>query len=1015
MKKPNRSVWAGLTAALIALVLAPFLKAQVQGQSAGIVGVVTDTNGNVVPNARITITSPALQVPQLITTADTQGSYKFIDLPAPGIYHIQFEAKGFETLVRSDINLGVGFTAKIDAPLAVGSVTQVVEVQASGPVVDTVSTAGTATLQQVEIQDTPKGLGMEELLPLAAGVSLQGAPDVGDSNLANRLPVVTYGVVMTPYLLVEGINTNTAKDSDSSVYLDSLAMAEVEFKTSGNNADVPFPGVEQVAVMKTGGNTFHGDAQGDYENPNFQGNNITAALAAPPNNLKFGNPLEGTGYYDYAGDIGGRIIKDKLWFYGGYSKQSTNQGSPSFVGAPNAPLPSTIGGSTCWLASVCSGTKSASITTSLTEYNYKVSYQVKPSTKLLFSELHGNKFLAANSASPLVPLPASQYEEQPGPTWHAEVQSVIGTKFLIDGMFGYGGYHVNYISEPAGEIGQYGFTKGSDFAGSPSQEELSNKSYTGPYPEAQNKPQNRYEMKIAASYNPAKQFLGGTHQFTGGTVEDWEAAGTAVLKEKPSGDYLLQFQNGAPNRIVVYNYPFPSSINNVYSQAAYGTDTWSLRHVVVNVGVRFDRFNAFYPTQTKPAGQFAALFPAQTFPSQQIVTWTDVVPRVGAAWDVRGNGKTVIKGSFGIFGDTMGDTFAATFNPNAQQSITYAWTGLNNCQAVDPLAPVAVNCDVTPAFLATLPSLKAITATGGASQVLNPNLKQDRTHEYTVKFEHQLVPNVAVSGGYVRHSLFNMYDSATNAGPQNATATFVNNGVDVGHTYNIPVQFTDTFNGQSTPVTVYTYAAGSGTIANEVVNNPSSRPDVYNSFEAAITKRYSKRWDGFGSFWMTKNHRWLQGTAGVAGSPNDNSFPTDDTWNWELRGDGVYHLPKGFQVSSMYRAQSGTPGQRVSVFNTGGVNPTTLQPLTLAQGSTTVRMGPFGQYRGPMISVWNARVAKVFAFENRFHLEANFQVYNILNNSAAVKTNYQTGASTFGVVGTILSPRVARIGGLLTF
>ena len=1015
MKKPNRSVWAGLTAALIALVLAPFLKAQVQGQSAGIVGVVTDTNGNVVPNARITITSPALQVPQLITTADTQGSYKFIDLPAPGIYHIQFEAKGFETLVRSDINLGVGFTAKIDAPLAVGSVTQVVEVQASGPVVDTVSTAGTATLQQVEIQDTPKGLGMEELLPLAAGVSLQGAPDVGDSNLANRLPVVTYGVVMTPYLLVEGINTNTAKDSDSSVYLDSLAMAEVEFKTSGNNADVPFPGVEQVAVMKTGGNTFHGDAQGDYENPNFQGNNITAALAAPPNNLKFGNPLEGTGYYDYAGDIGGRIIKDKLWFYGGYSKQSTNQGSPSFVGAPNAPLPSTIGGSTCWLASVCSGTKSASITTSLTEYNYKVSYQVKPSTKLLFSELHGNKFLAANSASPLVPLPASQYEEQPGPTWHAEVQSVIGTKFLIDGMFGYGGYHVNYISEPAGEIGQYGFTKGSDFAGSPSQEELSNKSYTGPYPEAQNKPQNRYEMKIAASYNPAKQFLGGTHQFTGGTVEDWEAAGTAVLKEKPSGDYLLQFQNGAPNRIVVYNYPFPSSINNVYSQAAYGTDTWSLRHVVVNVGVRFDRFNAFYPTQTKPAGQFATLFPAQTFPSQQIVTWTDVVPRVGAAWDVRGNGKTVIKGSFGIFGDTMGDTFAATFNPNAQQSITYAWTGLNNCQAVDPLAPVAVNCDVTPAFLATLPSLKAITATGGASQVLNPNLKQDRTHEYTVKFEHQLVPNVAVSGGYVRHSLFNMYDSATNAGPQNATATFVNNGVDVGHTYNIPVQFTDTFNGQSTPVTVYTYAAGSGTIANEVVNNPSSRPDVYNSFEAAITKRYSKRWDGFGSFWMTKNHRWLQGTAGVAGSPNDNSFPTDDTWNWELRGDGVYHLPKGFQVSSMYRAQSGTPGQRVSVFNTGGVNPTTLQPLTLAQGSTTVRMGPFGQYRGPMISVWNARVAKVFAFENRFHLEANFQVYNILNNSAAVKTNYQTGASTFGVVGTILSPRVARIGGLLTF
>ncbi len=1005
MQKSIRLSLAWLTIAVVVCVLIQSVRAQVQGQSAGIIGVVSDTNGNVVPGARITITSPALQVPQMITISDAQGNYKFVGLPAPGVYHIKFEAAGFQTQVRDGINIGVGFTAKIDAPLAVGAVTQVVEVEASGPVVDTVSTAGTASLQQVEIQDTPKGLGMQELLPLAAGVSLQGAPDVGDSNLANRQPVVTYGVVLTPYLLVEGINTTTAKDSDASVYLDSLAMAEVEFKTSGNNAEVPFPGVEQVAVMKSGGNTFHGDVQGDYENPSFQGNNITSALAAPPNNLKFGNPLEDTGYYDYAGDIGGYAIKDKVWFYGGYSKQSVNQGSPSFVGGPNAPLPSTIGSTTCWLSSVCSGTKPASIVTSLTEYNYKVSYQMKASTKLIFSELHGLKFLAANSASPLVPLPASQYELQPGPTWHAEVQSVIGTRFFVDGEFGYGGYHVNYTPEPSSEIAKFGFTKGSDFAGSPSQEELSTKAYTGPYPQTQNKPQNRYEMKIAASYNPASRFLGGSHQFTAGTLDDWEYAGTRVLKDKPSGDYLLQFQNSAPSRIVVYNYPYPTSINSVYSQGFYGTDTWSLRRLVLNLGVRFDRFNAFYPKQTKPAGQFASLFPAQTFPGQQIVTWTDVVPRIGAAWDVTGSGKTVVKGSFGMFGDTMGDTFAATFNPNAQQSHTYNWTGLSNCEAVDPLAPVAVNCDVTPAFLATLPSLTPIAATGGTSQVLNPSLKQDRTHEYTLKFERQLVPNVAISGGFVRHAIFNMYDAATNAGPQNPTATFVKNGVDVGHTYNIPVTFTDTFNGQSTPVTVYTYAKGSGTLANEVVNTPSSRPDVFDSYEVAVTKRYSKRWNGFGSFWMTKNHRWLQGTAGIIGSPNDDSFPTDNTWNWELRGDGVYHFPKGFQVSSMYRAQSGIAGQRVTVFNSSA----------LSQGATTIRMGPFGQYRGPMISVWNARVAKVFAFESRFHLETNFQVYNLLNSSAAVGTNYQTGASTFGVINTILSPRVARIGALLTF
>jgi len=156
---------------------------------------------------------------------------------------------------------------------------------------------------------------------------------------------------------------------------------------------------------------------------------------------------------------------------------------------------------------------------------------------------------------------------------------------------------------------------------------------------------------------------------------------------------------------------------------------------------------------------------------------------------------------------------------------------------------------------------------------------------------------------------------------------------------------------------------------------------------------------------MTKNHRWIQGTSGISGSPNDDAFPIDNTWNWELRGSALYNLPWKFQISSFYRAQSGTAAQRIESFNSSA----------LSQGSTTIRMGPFGQYRGPVISTLNFKAAKVFTFHDRYHLEANFQVFNVLNSSAAVTTNYLTGASTFGVVSNILSPRVARIGGLFTF
>ena len=95
----------------------------------------------------------------------------------------------------------------------------------------------------------------------------------------------------------------------------------------------------------------------------------------------------------------------------------------------------------------------------------------------------------------------------------------------------------------------------------------------------------------------------------------------------------------------------------------------------------------------------------------------DTVPRAGAAWDVMGNGKTVVKASFGLFGDTMGDLYANNFNPNAQATQTYAWTGPCVVTAFKNDTFNNTSCDVTPAFLATLPSLTPLSATGGINSV----------------------------------------------------------------------------------------------------------------------------------------------------------------------------------------------------------------------------------------------------------------------------------------------------------
>jgi hypothetical protein len=773
-------------------------------------------------------------------------------------------------------------------------------------------------------------------------------------------------VLSEPYLHVEGINVTSSHDLDTAVYFDSFSLAEVEFKTAGNNADVPFAGVNMVAVMKSGGNDFHGDLVGDWESSSFQGNNITPSLSAL--GLKNTNPIKD--YYDYSGDLGGRIIRDKLWFYGGISKQTLTSGQLGFVSGPDA--------AGCW---TCLDAPGANIVSTLTQENMKISYQLNSTMRLIGAWQHSLKFLSAQGASSTEPLPSSLYEHQPANMYKGEMEFVPTPHLLINVLGGYGGYHVHYTDEP-----------GTDKPGNPSSQELTTKLLTGPNDFPDDKPQNRYEARGTVSY------VAGRHQLKFGSEETWEAGNTQSLKDQAAGDYLLLFSKGVPNEIQTFNYPFNPD-NELHNQSVFATDTWKVaKRLVLNYGVRWERYNDFYPTQTKSAGQFS---PSATYPGQHLLTWTDVVPRVGGAWDVFGDGKTLLKGSFGMFGDTMGDLWGNTFNPDALVTTTYKWTG--PC-VVTPYNNVSYNntsCDASPATLASLnpKSPDFISATGGTNELNNPKLKQDKTYEYVAKIERQLVPNVSVSAAYIYHKVTNLYNSLE------GTTTSTASGINILRPYSIytvPVTLTDTLTNN--PVTLYTYPssyASSSFNQFEVVNAPGSRPDTYKTMEFAVTKRYSKRWNGQFSFWATKNHEWIQA---ISPSPNADLFPIDNTWNWEMRASGFYALPWGFEVSGFYRAQSGLPGQRTESYSS---------PLLL-QGSVTLRMEPFGAERGPMISITNFKVAKNVKLRESMKVQFNFQVFNVFNTSGATSTSYLTGPTYLHPTG-IVSPRVARIGMQFSF
>src|SRR4051812_48482993 len=90
-------------------------------------GKLSDESGAVLPGVSVTISSPALQLPQVIDVTRVDGSYRFVDIPI-GVYRIQYELSGFQSVIRDEVRLNAGFVARIDIVLKVGAVAETITV-----------------------------------------------------------------------------------------------------------------------------------------------------------------------------------------------------------------------------------------------------------------------------------------------------------------------------------------------------------------------------------------------------------------------------------------------------------------------------------------------------------------------------------------------------------------------------------------------------------------------------------------------------------------------------------------------------------------------------------------------------------------------------------------------------------------------------------------------------------------------------------------------------------------------
>src|SRR5207247_8382853 len=145
--------------------------AQTTATLGAIEGTVSDETGAALPGVTLTLTSPALQVPQMAATSDAQGRYRFSDLRV-GIYKVAAELQGFQGFIRENVELSVGFVARIDITLKVGSLQETVTVSGASPVVDVTTTRGGQTINTLVANQFIPLVGHEsDVVRLTPGLS----------------------------------------------------------------------------------------------------------------------------------------------------------------------------------------------------------------------------------------------------------------------------------------------------------------------------------------------------------------------------------------------------------------------------------------------------------------------------------------------------------------------------------------------------------------------------------------------------------------------------------------------------------------------------------------------------------------------------------------------------------------------------------------------------------------------------------------------------------------------------
>jgi len=939
---------SGLLALLVALSFSASAFAQGGGASSTgtIQGRVADAQGAVLPGVTVTATSPALIQPQTTATSET-GNYRFPAVP-PGSYELSYELAGFNTLKRSGISITLGFTAQVNVELALATLQETVTVSGQSPVIDTSTTRIQQNFKMEQLQSLPNGRDMWALLAVTPSVQM-GRIDVGGNRAGTQTGYTAYGFNGQVRVLIEGINT-TEGTGGAGFYFDYASLEEAFIGTSGQSAEMPNPGVQSQFIARSGSNQFQGEYHLDWYNNSLQGSNIPDSYIAPTafNNSPIrAHSNEIQGYYDHDINLGGPISKDKAWIFGTYREQKNQLSQPNwnFDKTFDTKLWNPVG---------------------------KVTYQLNQKNKIIGYYQWGQKEqpnrMFSTAYTYLTPGPT--YLQDSGSwVYKGEWNGTISDKLYVEARYGDFGYYFPLIANSSDTFFWRDSGRGQvEGAHQIWQLDRDRKQYTGAATYFLDTGKGSHTFKMGAELLKEQQWQ-GYQQRWGGNIDHLYVNG--VSSQVTFG---LQTATKAGSLDAHDSLTARAALDQI---GLFLNDTWSVGRVTVNAGLRYDRYRGWLPEQEQLAAASGPIsVQAKTFAQTEFFVWNQVAPRVGLTFDLTGDGKTVLKGNYGLFFHNPGAGVGSDGNPNTPgKNATYQWNDLNGDRRWQPGEQGT-----------------QLSASLEGTVGVDPNIKAPYTHEASVWVERQLTDTMGMRGGFVYKT------------EDDLISTYIpGRGLDAYARAGVPFNFVDigldgvrgTSDDRSIPMVGLPSAnAATNFPANQVVMN---LPNFgrYKTVEASLNKRYGNRWSGSMGLGYTMQHNFPNGYP-----QNPNQPGAEDRTNWNFKASGSYDGPGGVRISPVLRHQSG-----VNFARTGTIS----APSGLFVTGTGFFVEPSNANREDNIWVFDTRFERTFTFGSRVRLRGMFDLFNITNSHASETITRATGTAYLKPA-AILAPRTARVG-----